>query len=70
MRSTLCGLNKTVLAHHLDQHALTEAAVGDTQPRQRECPADGVENGSPRENEVGPVRTDAGIVAALAITHL
>src|SRR5262249_28416121 len=37
---------RAVFAHHFDQHALAQAAVGDAEPRQRKGQADGVEDGA------------------------
>ena len=54
-----------VLAHHLDQHAFAQAAVGDAQPRQRKGLADGIEDGAAREHQVGALDADAGVGGAL-----
>ena len=52
-------LQRAVLAHHLDQHALAQAPIGDPQPRQRERMADRVENGAARQHQIGALDADA-----------
>src|ERR1700733_10239167 len=59
----------TVLAHHLDENALAEAAVGDPQPRTGKGAADRFENGTAGEHEVGTLRADAGIGDTLLVGH-
>src|SRR5262249_20912052 len=50
-----------VLAHHLHQHALAQAAVGNPQPPAREGAAHSIENGAAGEHEIGALGADAGI---------
>src|ERR1700689_5372419 len=58
-----------VLAHHLDQHALAQAAVGDAQPWQRERVADRIEDGATRQHQVGALDADAIVAGALLVAH-
>ena len=60
---------RAVLAHHLDQHALAQAAVGDAQARQREGVADRVENGAAGQHQIGALDADAIVVGALLVAH-
>src|SRR3954467_2189505 len=60
---------RAVLAHHLDQHALAQAAVGDAQPRQREGIADRIQNGAAGQHQIGALDADAIIVGALLVAH-
>jgi hypothetical protein len=39
-----------VLAHHLHQHALAQAAIGDAKAPQGKRAADGIENGAARQS--------------------
>src|SRR6202046_1476481 len=59
-----------VLAHHLDQHAFAQAAIGDAQARAREGAANGVEDGAAGEHQVGALAADAGIGSAFVEAHV
>ena len=56
-------------AHHLDQHALAQTAIGDAQSLARKKSANGVEDGAAGEHEIGALGADAGIGRALVETH-
>src|SRR5664279_2037222 len=61
--------DRAVLAHHLHQHALAQAAIGDPQPRQRKRTADRVENGAARQHQIGALDADAVVAGAFLIAH-
>jgi hypothetical protein len=56
-------------AHHLDQHAFAQAAIGDAQALAGKKSADGVEDGTAGEHKVGALGTDAGVGRALVEAH-
>src|SRR5258708_38339201 len=58
-----------LLAHHLDQHALSEAAIGDAQPWQRKRIADRIEDGAAGQHQIGALDADAIVGGALLIAH-
>ena len=58
-----------VLAHHLHQHALAQAAVGDAQPLARERAADRFQDGAAGEHQVGALGADAGVGDAVLVAH-
>src|SRR6202040_2279579 len=58
-----------VLAHHLDQHAFAQPAVGDPQPPARECAPDRSENGATGKHEIGALAADAGIGGPFLVAH-
>jgi hypothetical protein len=50
-------------AHHLDQHALAQAAIGDAQSFARKKSPNGVEDGATGQHQIGAFGADAGIGA-------
>src|SRR5204862_843402 len=58
-----------VLAHHLDQHALAQAAVGNPQSRQWKGVADRIEDGAAGEHQIGALDADAIVGDALLVAH-
>ena len=60
---------RSVFAHHLHQHALAQAAVGDAQPPARKHAADRIEDGAAGQHQVGALGADAGIGDALLVAH-
>src|SRR6516164_8754425 len=58
-----------VLAHHFDQHAFAQPAIGDAQSLAREGAANGIENGAARKHKISALGADAWIGRALLETH-
>ena len=56
-------------AHHLDQHALAQTAIGNAQPPAGECAADRFQDGAAGEHEIGALGADTGIGDALLVSH-
>ena len=69
MRAYRDRADRAVLAHHLHQHALAQAAIRDPQPRQRKRIANGIENRAARQHQIGALNADAVVVGALLIAH-
>ena len=58
-----------VRTHHLHQHAFAQSTVGDPKPLAWEGAADCLQDGTAREDKVGPFGADTGIVDALVVGH-
>src|SRR6516162_4209475 len=56
-----------ILAHHLNQHAFAQPAVGHPQPLTGEGAPDGVENGATGKHQVRTLGTDASIGDAIFV---
>src|SRR5260370_733374 len=71
----ISGISRTsmattsTLAHHPDQQALSEAAIGDAQPWQRKRIADRIEDGAAGQHQIGALDADAIVGGALLIAH-
>ena len=49
-----------VLKHEFRQHAFTQAAIGNANPRRRPDGADLLQNGATRKHEIGPFAANTG----------
>src|SRR5437763_16956399 len=59
----------SVFPHHLDQHALTQATIGDAQPLAWKRSAHGVENGTACEHKVGAFGADTGVCDTVLVAR-
>ena len=66
---SLTRAQRPVLAHHFNQHAFAQAAVGNAQALGREAQADRFENGAAGKDQVGAFAADARIGDAIGIGH-
>src|SRR5579872_5121972 len=67
--TTLPRPQRAVLAHHLHQHALAQATIGNAQPRQRKGFSDRVQYSATGKDKVSALGADTVIGGALGIAH-